>query len=50
MKRYRPDPKKPRKLTKKEAARLKAAPIDYSDIPPLGHEFFSKAKKAWSPP
>ena len=34
---------KPRELTKEEADRLDALPIDYSDIPPLGDEFFSKA-------
>jgi hypothetical protein len=49
MKSYQLDPKEPRRLTKKEAERLEAAPIDYSDIPPLGEEFFSKAKQAWPP-
>ena len=49
MKRYRPDPKKPRQLTKEEEQRLAKKPIDYSDIPPLGEEFFSKAKQAWPP-
>jgi hypothetical protein len=34
---------KPRELIKEEADRLDALPIDYSDIPPLGDEFFSKA-------
>jgi uncharacterized protein (DUF4415 family) len=49
MKRYRLDPKKPRQLTPAEARRLDAAPIDYSDIPPLGAEFFAKAKAEWPP-
>lgn len=49
MKRYQLDPKKPRQLTAKEKQRLEATPIDYSDIPPLGEEFFSKAKRAWPP-
>ena len=49
MKRYRLDPKKPRRLTPAEARRLDATPIDYSDIPPLGDEFFAKATAAWPP-
>jgi uncharacterized protein (DUF4415 family) len=49
MKRYRPNPKKPRKLTPAEARRLDATPIDYSDIPPLTDEFFTKALEAWPP-
>jgi uncharacterized protein (DUF4415 family) len=49
MKRYQPDPKKPRQLTAAEARRLDAMPIDYSDIPPLGDEFFAKAAEAWPP-
>src|SRR5438552_14843329 len=49
MKRYRLDPKKPRQLTPAEARRLDATPIDYSDIPPLGEEFFAKAAEAWPP-
>jgi uncharacterized protein (DUF4415 family) len=49
MKRYRPDPKKPRQLTSEEARRLDAAPIDYSDIPPLGDDFFEAAGAAWPP-
>jgi uncharacterized protein (DUF4415 family) len=49
MKRYRLDPKKPRQLTPEEQERLDKARIDYSDIPPLGDEFFSKAKQAWPP-
>src|ERR1700739_2528467 len=49
MKRYRLDPKKPRQLTPEEQERLNKARIDYSDIPPLGDEFFAKAKQAWPP-
>jgi uncharacterized protein (DUF4415 family) len=49
MKRYRLDPKKPRQLTPAEAWRLDATPIDYSDNPPLGDEFFTKATAAWPP-
>lgn len=48
-KRYRLDPKKPRKLTAAEARRLEATPIDYSDIPPLGEEFFRQAARAIPP-
>jgi uncharacterized protein (DUF4415 family) len=50
MTRYRLDPKTLRQLTPAEARRLDAIPIDYSDIPPLGAEFFSKATEAWPPP
>ena len=28
---------------------MKDSDIDYSDIPPLGDEFFEKAKVAWPP-
>lgn len=49
MKRYRLNPKKPRQLTAKERERLEAAPIDYSDIPPLGEEFFAKVQRTWPP-
>jgi uncharacterized protein (DUF4415 family) len=49
MKNYRLDPKKPRQLTPAEARRLDATPIDYSDIPPLGDEFFIKATEPWPP-
>src|SRR3984893_8550419 len=49
MKRYRLNPKEPRQLTPAEARRLDAMPIDYSDIPPLGDEFFTKATQAWPP-
>jgi hypothetical protein len=48
---YRLDPKNPRQLTPEEARRLDEAPIDYSDIPPLGDEFFTRAQRAmidWS--
>jgi uncharacterized protein (DUF4415 family) len=49
MKRYRLDANKPRRLTPAEERRLDAAPIDYSDIPLLGDEFFKKAAAAWPP-
>jgi len=49
MKRYRLDPKKPRKLKPAETRRLNATPIDYSDIPPLGDDFFAKATTTWPP-
>jgi hypothetical protein len=49
MKDYRPDPKKPCQLTPEEARRLDEAPIDYSDIPELGDEFFSRAKHPQRP-
>ncbi len=49
MKRYRLDPAKPRQLTTAEARRLDATPINYSDIPALGDEFFEKAVTAWPP-
>ena len=49
MKRYRLNPKKPRKLTPAESRRLDTVPIDYADIPPLGDEFFRKATAAWPP-
>jgi uncharacterized protein (DUF4415 family) len=49
MKSYRLDPKKPRQLTPAETRRLEATPIDYSDIPPLGDEFFTKATAQWPP-
>jgi uncharacterized protein (DUF433 family) len=45
MKRYRLDPKNPPQLTDEEARRLDEAAIDYSDIPPLGDEFFTKADR-----
>jgi hypothetical protein len=43
---YRLDPKNPRLLTDEEARRLDEAAIDYSDIPELGDEFFSRAQRA----
>lgn len=43
MKRYRLNAKKPQQLTAAKAKRLKAAPIDYSDIPELDDTFFAKA-------
>jgi len=49
MKRYRLDPQKPRRLTPAEVRRLDATPIDYSDIPPLRKEFFTKATIPWPP-
>lgn len=49
MQRYHLDPKKPRKLTPAEAARLDKTPIEYSDIPPLGEEFFKRATAALPP-
>ena len=49
MKRYRLHPEKPRHLTAAEARRLTAAPIDYSDIPPLSEEFFATARADWPP-
>ena len=49
MKRYQLDPKKPRHLTPAEARLLDATPIDYSDIPPLSDEFFTKALAEWPP-
>ena len=49
MKRYRLDPEKLRRLTPAEVRRLDATPIDYSDIPPVGDEFFTKAMAALPP-
>jgi len=53
MKRYRLDPNRLPKLTLEQARRLdrmKDSDIDYSDIPPLGDDFFRKAKVvAWPP-
>jgi len=49
MKRYRLDPRKPRQLSRSEVRRLEAAPIDYSEIPPLGEEFFARARAPWPP-
>ena len=54
IKRYQPDPQKPRQLTEEEAERLDRMTdddLDYSDIPPLDDEFFAKAKQVpWPPP
>jgi uncharacterized protein (DUF4415 family) len=49
MKRYRLDPKRPRRLTSAESRRLDRTPIDYSDIPPLSDEFFKRAAAALPP-
>jgi uncharacterized protein (DUF4415 family) len=49
MTRYRLDAEKPRQLSPAEAKRLDATPINYSDIPPLGNEFFAKATEPWPP-
>jgi len=49
MKRNRLDPSKPRKLTAAELRRLDSLPIDFSDIPKLGDEFFTKATRPWPP-
>ena len=49
MERYRLNSKTPPQLTPAQARRLDTTPIDYSDIPPLGDEFFAKAKAAWPP-
>ena len=43
-KHYRLDPKNPPQLTEEEARRLDETPIDYSNIPELDDEFFSRAK------
>ena len=49
VKRYRPDPKKPRQLTPAETRRLDKMPIDYSDIPELSDAFLKQATVAWPP-
>ncbi len=49
MKHFRLDPKKPPRLKQDERRRLNEDPIDYSDIPPLGDEFFAKVNAAWPP-
>jgi uncharacterized protein (DUF4415 family) len=49
MKRSRLDPKKLPEMTPEQHEQLNKARIDYSDIPPLGDEFFSKAKHVWPP-
>lgn len=47
---YRLDPKKPRQLTPDEARQLAETPIDHSDIPPLGDEFFSQGEAGRTEP
>ena len=50
MKRDQLDPKRPRQMTRSDLARIDRmtdAEIDYSDMPPLGDEFFTKATVAW---
>ena len=49
MKRYSLDQKRLPKLMPAHLRRLDAMPIDYSDIPPLGEEFFTKATVPWPP-
>lgn len=49
MKKFELNAANPPKLTPEQAERLDKAPIDYSDIPELGDEFFSKATTAWPP-
>jgi hypothetical protein len=40
---HRLDPKNPPQLTPEQERRLDETPIDYSDTPELGDEFFTKA-------
>lgn len=49
MQRYRPYPQAPHELTAAELKALDAAPIDYSDIPLLGDDFFARVQVAWPP-
>ena len=52
MKRYRLDPENTGQLTHSDVQRLdrmKDSDIDYSDIPPLGDEFFKRATVVWPP-
>jgi uncharacterized DUF497 family protein len=49
MKTYELDPKNLRQLTPAELRRLDSTPIDYSDIPALGEDFFANVKAAWPP-
>lgn len=44
MKNYKLDPNALHELTLAELQALDAAPIDYSDIPPLGGDFFAKVR------
>lgn len=46
MKRFELDPNTLPQLSKAQARHLEAMPIDYSDIPELGDEFFRKAAAA----
>lgn len=50
MVRYTLDPSKPYKMTAAEKKRLEETPIDYSDIPELGDDFFKNAKIVNWPP
>lgn len=49
MKHYRLDPDAPHELTAAELKALDAAPVDYSDIPPLGDDFFASIRGDWPP-
>lgn len=49
MKKYHLETSKPPKLTPEQAKRLDEAVIDYSDIPQLGDEFFTRAVTTWPP-
>jgi hypothetical protein len=44
MKRFKLDPKNLPEMTAAQLKRLDEMPIDYSDIPELDEEFFTKAK------
>ena len=50
MKNYRPDPKTKIKSDLARLDRMKDEDIDYSDIPELGDEFFSRAVHPQQPP
>lgn len=45
IKRFRLDPQNPRRLTAREAQRLDAAKIDYSEIPALTEAWLSPSPK-----
>jgi uncharacterized protein (DUF4415 family) len=47
MKHYKLEPNNLRQLSPEEEFRLDSLPIDYSDIPELGPEFFAKALVLW---
>ena len=49
IKRYRPDPNKPYKMTPAQLKRLDEMPIDFSDIPELGEDFFKNARRVNEP-